>query len=119
MKYLGLDVGTKRTGVAFADSDDDLLFSLETIHHGSDEELLDAVKVIFEDKQVDEAVLGLPRLPSGEEGLQADLVRNFAQLLTDEGIPHSFVDERYTTPPKGDIDTDAAAACQILAIKIG
>lgn len=115
MKYLGLDVGTKRTGVAFADSDDDILFSLETIAHTSSEELVSAVVELVRLRGVDAVILGLPFLPSGEEGAQAEIVRDVETLLSEEGISCSTVDERYTTAKSKDFDKDAASACEILS----
>ena len=118
MKYLGLDLGTKRTGIAFADSDDDILFSLETISHENFEDLLDRIMVLIAEKSIDEVVLGLPLLPSGEEGSQAEIVRNFSAMLSKAQIPHCLVDERYTSQKLKDLDSDAAAACKILQGKL-
>ena len=95
MRYLGLDVGTKRTGVAFADTDDDILFSLETIHHESQEELLSRVQELVLERSIDEVVLGLPLLLSGKPGSQANIVQSFAEALKREHIPHCLLDERY------------------------
>lgn len=118
MKYLGLDLGNKRTGVAFADSQDDILFSLETIHHTSTEELVDAIKSFVTQRQIDEVVLGLPLLLGGTEGAQATHTREVAKALEEAKIPYSLLDERYTSGSQRDIDKDAAAACQILAVKL-
>ena len=116
MKYLGLDVGTKRTGVAFADSDDDILISLATIEHASQEELLESVCLLVKERNIDEVIVGLPLLLSGKEGSQAEIVQNFAQKLSQAKIPCSFIDERYTTPKSAQFDPDSAAACAILSI---
>lgn len=118
MKLLGLDVGGKRTGVAFADSDSDIVFSLETIHHSSPEELLEKVLDICQNRQIDEVVLGMPKLPSGEEGAQAGIVHDFVELLHNNDITTSLIDERYTSRNDRDIDKDAAAACAILNVKL-
>ena len=118
MRYLGLDVGTKRTGAAFADSDDDILFSLETIHHDSEEELFAVLRELVTQHGVDEVVLGLPLLPDGSEGKQARIVNSLAKALLDAKIPCSLLDERYTSQKKHSFDSDAAAACEILAVKL-
>ena len=117
MRYLGLDVGTKRTGVAFADSDQDILFSLETIHHTSEQELIDTVFTLVSKRNIDEVVLGLPVLPSGKHGSQARIVISLQKKLSKNGISTSTVDERYTTAQHANFDKDAASACQILSIK--
>ncbi len=118
MRYLGLDVGLKRTGVAFADSEDDILFSLETISHSSMEELLSTVRTLATERNIDEVVVGLPLLPSGKKGAQAQIVLKFAEALQEAKILHSLLDERYTSTSQKDLDKDAVAACQILAVKL-
>lgn len=117
MRYLALDVGGKRTGIAYGDSDG-TLFSLQTFEGESTEDLLEHVVSLYKDRSIDEVVLGLPLLPDGTEGSQAEFVREFADKLENSSINHSFVDERYSTPKNREIDPDSAAACSILAVKI-
>ncbi|MEK7217905.1 MAG: Holliday junction resolvase RuvX [Patescibacteria group bacterium] len=127
MRYLALDIGTKRTGVAFLDDDIGIPLPLETFPSSSKEEFMERVMEIIAQRTVDQVYVGLPRLPSGEEGSQARIVRHYAALLEERGIPLQFVDERYTTPrkaktqkkrqlPLGMTDLDSAAACEILKI---
>ncbi|MBM3231504.1 Holliday junction resolvase RuvX [Candidatus Peregrinibacteria bacterium] len=115
-RYLGLDVGTKRTGVAYADDADGILFSLKTIEHASMDELFSEVKTLVDGRSVDEVILGLPLLPSGKEGAQASVVRAFGGILANAGIPFRCIDERYTSTPNGETDRDSAAACSILSV---
>lgn len=115
MRYLGLDVGTRRTGAAIGDDKDDILFSLATIEHTDFTQLTEAVMKIVSEKQVDIVVLGLPLLLSGEEGAQVAVVRSFGAELTKRGISCRFVDERYSTPPGPGMDKDSSAACSILS----
>jgi putative Holliday junction resolvase len=118
MRYLGLDLGKRRTGVAFADSNDDIMFSLETISGKTEDELVEHIQNLISEKSIEELVIGLPLLPSGERGSQAD----WAQLMIDKlqalGTPISLIDERYTTGKLTEVDQDAAAACKILSIKL-
>lgn len=116
MHYLGLDVGTRRTGAAFASDTDDILFTLPTISHTSEQELLKAVQAIVEQKQIDEVIIGLPLLPSGEEGAQADIAHSVHDVLSEAGITVHMIDERYTSQLSKDFDKDAAAACEILSV---
>lgn len=124
MKLLGLDVGTRRTGVAFLDSDIGIPFPLTTLTHASSEDLMTLVMEIIQVRAIDRVVVGLPRLPSGDEGAQAQESRAFGELLRDRGIDVIYADERYTTPrhlshknviPVSSYDGDSAAACAILA----
>ena len=118
MRYLGLDLGKKRTGIAFADTIDDILFSLMTIEGKTEEELVECIARIITEKSIDELVVGLPLLLSGKAGSQADWVESVIIPLKKLGIPVSVLDERYTTGKRTDIDQDAAAACQILSVKL-
>lgn len=116
MKYLGLDVGTRRTGVAYADDVDDILFSLETLRHSTEQELLSSVLEIVRTRGIDQVVLGLPLLLSGKDGSQSAYVRSFGEKLTQNGCLIRFVDERYSTISRKDIDPDSSSACSILSI---
>lgn len=117
MKYLGLDIGTRRTGVAIADSDVGVSLALETIGHRSEEELIDAVVTLAHERSVQELVLGLPLLPSGDEGAQVTVVRSTAARLEEKGFIVHLLDERYSTPRPGEHgDPDSSSACQILQV---
>lgn len=116
MKILSLDIGTRHTGVAFADEENGIPLAQDTIEHGTVEELAQSVEKIIDEKKVEHLVLGLPLLPSGEEGAQVQFVRSVADKLKESGIGITFIDERYTTPATGDNDENTAAACALLAI---
>ena len=127
-RYLALDVGGRRTGVAYGDDDVRIALPLPTLTHDSMEELRKQVRVLVKERQIDQLVVGLPLLPGGSEGSQAVLVREVAAPLQSEGIKVDFIDERHTTSrkskgesrkdfrdaPRG--DPDSAAASQILEI---
>ncbi len=114
IRYLALDVGLRRTGVAFAEVTSGICLPLDTIEHSSLEELLIKVQEIVLKRSIAEVILGLPLLPSGEEGEQVLIVKQFADMLKAHKIPYSLIDERHTTPRIQESDPNAAAACQIL-----
>lgn len=116
MRYIALDIGQRRTGVAYAESGLGVPFPLETITHTSLEELYTKLKPLLEERSIDEIIIGLPLLPSGDEGSQAEFVRSFSSLLGD--FPHEFLDERYTTSREKISDGDARSACEILTVKL-
>jgi len=116
MTILALDIGKRRTGVAFADDDMRVPLALDTLNHASDDEFLEKVLSLMSEKDISKVVVGLPLLPSGEEGSQVEFVRSITQKLEDRGISVEYIDERYTTPKKGLSDGDAAAACAILGL---
>jgi putative holliday junction resolvase len=112
---LALDIGRRRTGVAYADTAVGVPLALDTLVHASTEEWMMAIRSIVTEKKIDRIVVGLPLLPSGEEGEQAHFVREWAAVLAARtGAPLSFLDERYTTPGSGDADGDAAAAVELM-----
>lgn len=115
---LGVDAGTRRTGVAFADTKAGFVMALDTIHHTSAEELVDRIVQLVKQRKVDEVIIGLPRLPQGDEGKQAILVRELAEVLRKTlQIPVTLIDERYSTfASEGGTDPDAAAACSMLSV---
>ena len=115
MNYLALDIGKRRTGVAFAEDEVGVPLSLETLIHESEDALLSAVQKLYTDRHIDHIVIGLPLLLSGEEGSQASFCKDIAHTLSERGISCSLLDERYSTPRNTEIDPDSAAACAILS----
>jgi len=120
MLILALDLGMKRTGVAFADSENDFVMALDTITHESDTELIEKIGEIVRTKKIDEIVVGLPLLPGGEEGKQATIAREMS-LKIEKSVKKSvkLLDERFSTPHNGEGDRDACAALEIANISLG
>ncbi len=96
---------------------------LDTVRHASEKELLGAVRAVIAEKKIDHVIVGLPKLPSGEEGAQAAMSRSVGAQLLKNGSPVQYVDERYSSPrssqhkhaiPASKIDGDAAAACSLI-----
>lgn len=113
-RFLALDIGTKRTGVAFLDEDIQIPLPLETLHHNSVSSLLEQLATLIAERHIDQLIVGLPLLPSGEEGAQSTLVRSIAEQMQSRGWHVSFKDERYTTPRGKSADPDAIAALNLL-----
>ena len=98
MKYLALDVGRRRTGLAFFDSATAIVLPITTLTHQSREELVDEIMKIIASRTIDTVVVGLPLLLSGAEGSQVEFVRSCAALLQERSVKIVFQDERYTFP---------------------
>jgi putative Holliday junction resolvase len=82
MRSLGLDVGSKRTGVAISDPEGILALPLTVIHHeGEDASMGDIMKLV-EQYGVERIVIGLPYSLSGGLGQQAERVMAFAEKLS-------------------------------------
>ncbi len=93
-----------------------------TLTHRQEKEMSDAVIAILESRKIEKLVIGLPLLPSGDEGQQSAYVRKVAARFEGK-VAIEFRDERYTTPTKRKAkhvvdsrayDGDAAAACALL-----
>ena len=114
MHIIALDIGLRKTGVAFADSESQVPVALDTLQHADLDELAQKLPALIEERSIEHLVLGLPLLPTGAEGHQSEMVRAFAGQYLEGVIPHSFIDERYTTPREKTHDGDSAAALAIL-----
>jgi putative holliday junction resolvase len=98
MSIMALDVGTKRIGVAVADSDANFAFpagSIERTNLGGD---LARIREYLERYAVSELVIGDPLTLAGERGLAAAKIDRFVEKLRPhfQGRIHR-VDERMTT----------------------
>lgn len=121
MKLIGLDVGTKRIGVAKADSNVRVAVPYSAVEVDGNE--FDKIASLARAWDINCFVLGLPRNNSGEETKQSQVVRQFAAELK-TAIPDAkicFQDESLTSVEaekrlkkrkksykKGDIDSEAA-----------
>lgn len=98
MKYIGVDYGKSRIGVARSDSLGFLATPLGTIHEKNFRIQLDKLCELIEKEKADKIIFGLPKNMDGTEGESAELIREFAQKASDRlNIPYEFVDERLST----------------------
>ncbi len=121
MKYLGIDYGEKRIGVATASDEEGRASGLRTLIGAPDPGA--AVVTLAEEEAADVIVVGLPRGLDGQETRQTEKVRAFAERLeTESGKRVELVDEAVTSVvarerleaagvkiQPGDIDREAAA----------
>ncbi|MEU5403479.1 Holliday junction resolvase RuvX [Streptomyces sp. NPDC005963] len=98
-RRLALDVGDARIGVASCDPDGVLATPVETVPGRDVPAAHRRLKLLVEEYEPIEVIVGLPRSLSGGEGPAAVKIRAFAQVLA-RGIvpvPVRLVDERMTT----------------------
>ena len=96
MRYLAIDYGDKRTGLAICDAAETIASPLTVIH--GQKELLKKITDTVETEKVEAIVLGLPLNMDDSQGPQAKLVLKFAdQLKAHIDIPIHFQDERLST----------------------
>lgn len=123
MKIIGLDVGTRRIGVAIADSSVRIAVPKMTITVNNGLEFTEIAR-LARSNNTEWFVLGLPRSNSGTETAQSEYVREFARNLKstvpnakirfqDESLTSVEAEERLKSRKKAykreEIDAEAAA----------
>jgi putative holliday junction resolvase len=104
MRFLGLDYGSKRIGVALSDPDGTMAFPLETIQVKPDGSHMKDIKALIDAYQVAKLVVGLPYNMDGSLGDRArEVMRWGAQIEVLLGMPVIFWDERLSTSEAHDI----------------
>lgn len=97
MRWLGVDLGKVRIGVAVGDDESRLVRALTQIT-AMGALSKDAIQVmdVAKSEEVDGIVLGLP-LEAGEETPMSKVVRRFGSILEDSGWKVDYVDESLTS----------------------
>ena len=97
-KYLGVDYGDKRTGLAECDMSGFLASGIGTISEGGMKKTAIRVAKEASDRGCKKIIIGLPKNMDGSEGPRADVIKAFRDLLAElTDIPIDFYDERMTT----------------------
>ena len=97
-KYLGVDYGDVRTGLAECDASGLLASGITTISEGGMRNTALRVVKEAESRLCKKIIIGLPKNMDGSEGERAGVVRTFAEMLsTLTDIPIDFYDERMST----------------------
>jgi putative Holliday junction resolvase len=96
MRYLAIDYGAKRTGLAVCDAGERVVSPLAVLQ--GQKGLIEKIRQVVAAENVEAIVLGLPLNMDGSEGPQAQRVRTFAgQLQRQVGVPVHFQDERLSS----------------------
>ena len=97
-RVLGLDVGSRRIGVAISDPLGITAQGLETLHRKNKKYDFSFLHRLIRDYAVREIVVGLPLRMSGAEGTQAGKIQAFADDLRKHfKLPVHLWDERLTS----------------------
>jgi putative Holliday junction resolvase len=95
---LGIDVGSKRIGLAGCDGTGLIATGITTIERKSFVEDVEKIQQIVNDRQVQILVVGLPYNMDGSLGFQARHVQKFANRLAKSlQLPLEYMDERLTS----------------------
>ncbi len=127
-RYLGLDVGNKRIGVAVGNDEARIASPLVVIERTTLEHDAAQLLDLAREYEAEMVIVGLPRNADNSASEQEALTRGYAQQLqSSTGLPFRFQDERYSTAAalrqqrergtsekRGRATLDAAAAAVIL-----
>lgn len=118
--FIGIDVGTKRIGVAAGDDSMRIAYPLETVVVDGNE--VAVIMKIARERNAQKIIVGYPRNQSGEPTKQTAVAENMAKVLEEEGSQCVLQDESVTSVlaeeqlkmhgqpyTKEDIDKQAAA----------
>ena len=97
-KYLGVDYGDKRTGLAECDPSGFLASGIATVSEGGMRRTAERVAKEAEARGCKRIIIGMPKNMDGTEGERTEVIRAFASLVAElTKIPIDFYDERMTT----------------------
>ena len=97
-KYLAVDYGDKRTGLADCDPSGMIASGIGTISEGGMTKTAERVAKEAESRSCKKIIVGLPKNMDGSEGERAGVIRLFVDMLRSmTDIPVDFYDERMTT----------------------
>jgi putative Holliday junction resolvase len=124
MRLLAVDHGTRRMGIAVADTETGIAFARPALRG---REQARAVAALARAEGAQRIVVGLPLNMDGSEGPQAAAARNFGEQLAAIGLEVVYVDERLSSfqaaerlaaagrrPSRESGELDSAAATIIL-----
>ena len=96
MRYMAIDFGDKRTGLAVCDADETIASPLAVLTgQGA---LPERIAEVIKTQQIDAVVFGLPLNMDGTEGGRVKIVRKFAEeLAAFIDVPVQFHDERLSS----------------------
>ena len=100
MRIMGLDVGSKKVGVAISDPLGFTAQGLEIISIDEDKKEfgLDRLSELVDQYQVSRFVVGLPKNMNNSEGPRVEASKYYGNLIKDHfNLPVEYQDERLTT----------------------
>jgi putative Holliday junction resolvase len=120
MRFLAIDFGESRIGLATSDATGSIATPRVTIARGRDASAIRRLVQFCADEEVDAVVVGLPRREDGSAHPLAARIRSFAKKLSEAtALPIAFHDETRTSQegrrrvppgsPREAVDREAAA----------
>jgi putative Holliday junction resolvase len=98
MRLMGLDVGTKRVGIALSDQMGWTAQAHVVMPRSSAEQEAAYLRQVCQEYEVEKLIFGLPFNMDGSKGKKAEEVEAYARKLAERlRLPYTFTDERLTT----------------------
>lgn len=98
MKYLGLDYGKARVGLAVGDDETKVAVAKGLLEGLSQNKLIEKIKALVNLEKIDRVVIGLPVNMEGEETEMTEEVKLFVEKLRSNiESPIQTIDERLTS----------------------
>jgi len=98
VRFIGLDLGSKRIGVSICDERQSIATPFKTINKTNTNELIDQLKVIIEENNIGGIIIGNPVNMDGTLGRSAQSVNDVASNISKNiDLPVILWDERLST----------------------
>ena len=98
VRFIGLDLGSKRIGVSICDERQSIATPFRTINKTNTNELIDQLKVIIEENNIGGIIIGNPMNMDGSLGRSAQSVNDVASNISKSiDLPVILWDERLST----------------------
>lgn len=99
MRYLGIDYGLKKIGLAIGDDESKIASPFKVVKVIDVIEVIKVIKDLIAEEGIGEIVIGVPRkVGDFHSGAQLEITQNFIKLLKSEsGLKVHEVDESYTS----------------------
>ena len=98
MRVLGVDLGSRRIGLAVSDPEARFAFPLDAIESAGSARDVAALRALIAEREIGQVVIGLPLHMDGRAGPEAEAAKRFAASLAEAtGLPVALLDERWTT----------------------
>ena len=98
VRFIGLDLGSKRIGVSICDEGQSIATPFKTINKTNTNELIDHLKVIIEENNIGGIIVGNPINMDGSLGRSAQSVNDVASNISKSiNLPIILWDERLST----------------------
>ena len=96
-RVLGVDLGTKRVGLALSDPLRLIASPLTTVDAGTESGLCDRLAALCREREVSLVVIGLPVSADGSEGPLCARARRVGERLRAAGLATAFQDESWSS----------------------